>query len=144
MMPEPAPRDGALYGFLPGLASGYGLSYPDRTTWKGRLRTVALGSAGGLLTVLALRLAADRNPPVYALWSGRGRLFRGPALWGTGVGLMSAFCRALRPSLPVSVPRIARSGQRVPARDSGWPSASHSRSPVHETVPRGSFGQALL
>ena len=82
--------DGALYGFLPGLASGYGLSYPDRTTWKGRLRTVALGSAGGLLTVLALRLAADRNPPVYALWSGRGR-FRGPALWGTGVGLMSAF-----------------------------------------------------
>ena len=107
--------DGALYGFLPALASGYGLSYPDRTTWKGRLRTVALGAAGGLLTVLAVRLTADRDLPVYALWSGRGR-FRGPALWGTGVGLVSAVCRALRPSSPLSVPRIARSGQRVPAR----------------------------
>ena len=83
--------DGALYGFLPALASGYGLSYPDRTTWKGRLRTVALGSAGGLLTVLALRLAADLDPPVYALSSGRGRLFLGPALWGAGVGLATAF-----------------------------------------------------
>ena len=82
--------DGALYSVLPAMAAGYGLSYPDRTTWKGRLRTVALGATGGLLTVLALRLAADLDPPVYSLSSGRGQ-FLGPALWGTGVGLGTAF-----------------------------------------------------
>ncbi len=31
---------GALYGIIPALATGYGLSYPDRATGKGRLRTV--------------------------------------------------------------------------------------------------------
>ena len=32
---------GALVGALPGLASGWGLSYPDRTSLKGRVRTLA-------------------------------------------------------------------------------------------------------
>ena len=45
---------GALYGFIPALATGYGLSHPDRATGKGRLRTLALGTAGGLLSGFAM------------------------------------------------------------------------------------------
>ena len=56
--------DGALYSVLPAVASGHGLSYPDRTTWKGRVRTVALGATGGVLTVLILQLADGLDPPI--------------------------------------------------------------------------------
>ena len=68
---------GALYGFIPALATGYGLSYPDRTTSRGRLRTVALGAAGGVLTALAM--GGGGGALVYATG------------WGTGVGLATAF-----------------------------------------------------
>ncbi len=71
---------GALYGFIPALATGYGLSYPDRATGKGRLRTLALGTAGGALLGLAITAGGGRTSEslVYA------------ALWGAGVGLVTA------------------------------------------------------
>ena len=82
--------DGIQYGVLPALASGYGLSYPDRTTRKGRLRTVALGAAGGFLTVLGVWLVVDLDPSVYIASPDRGQ-FRRATFWGAGVGLLAAF-----------------------------------------------------
>lgn len=82
--------DGLQYGGLPALASGYGLSYPDRTTRMGRLRTVALGSAGGFLTVLGVWLAVQLDPSVYIASPDRGQFLRA-TFWGAGVGLMTGF-----------------------------------------------------
>ena len=77
---------GALVGALPGLASGWGLSYPDRTSLKGRVRTLASGTAGG----------AARGGLL--LWSGSERVEGVLAwgAWGVGVGLISA---AVSPAL---------------------------------------------
>ena len=82
--------DGLQYGFLPALASGYGLSYPDRTTSRGRLRTVALGAAGGFLTVLGVWLVVQLDPSVYIASPDSGQFLRA-TFWGAGVGLGTAF-----------------------------------------------------
>lgn len=81
--------DGVQYGFLPALAAGYGLSYPDRTTGRGRLRTAALGAAGGLLTVLGVWLVVKADPSVYIASPDRAQFLRA-TLWGTGVGFVVA------------------------------------------------------
>ena len=88
--------EGALYSLLPALASGYGLSYPGRMTSEGRLRTVALGAAGGLLLWLVMEL----DPSVYAASPGSGR-FHDAMLWGAGIGLVTSR-RALRRGFPLS------------------------------------------
>ena len=78
------PIAGALYGFIPALASGYGLSYPDRATGKGRLRTLALGTAGGFLAgaVIWGPLQTQEGPDPEILYA---------TLSGAGIGLLTAF-----------------------------------------------------
>ena len=88
------PIAGALYGFIPALASGYGLSYPDRATGKGRLRTLALGTAGGFLAgaviwgPLQTQVGTDSE-------SGDDLLYSTAVLYatlsGAGIGLLTAF-----------------------------------------------------
>ena len=62
---------GALVGALPGLASGWGLSYPDRTSLEGRGRTLAFGTAAGALGGLVLWSGSKRVESVLA-WGARG------------------------------------------------------------------------
>ena len=81
--------DGVQYGVLPALASGFGLSFPDRTTGKGRLRTVVLGAAGGFLTVMGVWVAVRLDPSVYIASPDRAQFLRA-AFWGAGVGFMNA------------------------------------------------------
>lgn len=90
--------DGVQYGTLPALASGLGLSYPDRTTGKGRLRTVALGAAGGFLTVLGVWTAVRLDPSLYIASPNRAQFLRA-TFWGAGIGFMTA---AAAPYIPVA------------------------------------------
>ena len=86
-------------GVAPGLAAGYGLSYPDRASWAGRLRTLAYGAIGGSLEGLVISLASEGDRPL-------GHTLLGGA-WGTGVGLITA---AVGPALQVGFfPSVRRS-----------------------------------
>ena len=90
---------GAVVGVAPGLAAGYGLSYPDRASWAGRLRTLAYGAIGGSLEGLVISLASEGDRPL-------GHTLLGGA-WGTGVGLITA---AVGPALQVGFfPSVRRS-----------------------------------
>ena len=72
---------GVLYGIVPALGAGLGLSYPDRRTLKGRFRTMGLGVAGGVaLSALMLAMGVE-NP---------GDGFLAAAGWGAGLGLVTA------------------------------------------------------
>ena len=88
---------GALYGFIPALATGYGLSHPDRATGKGRLRTLALGTAGGLLSGFAMVAMGGRSRTRLRYWVGHGRR------------ALDRVRRTLHPGFPLSVPGSARS-----------------------------------
>lgn len=93
--------DGVQYGVLPALASGFGLSYPDRATGKGRLRTVALGAAGGVLTVLGVWVAVRLDPSVYIASPDRAQFLRA-AFRGAGIGFMNATAGLHIPASPLS------------------------------------------
>ena len=91
---------GAMVSAAPALATGYGLTYPDRTSWAGRLRTVALGTLGGSLEGLLLSLVSEvEEPRDLVLWG---------AAWGTGIGLVST---TLGPAVQARLfPSARRSG----------------------------------
>ena len=90
---------GAMVGVAPALAAGYGLSYPDRTSLVGRLRTLAYGAIGGSLEGLVISLASEGDRPL-------GHILLGGA-WGTGIGLITA---AVGPALQVGLfPSVRRS-----------------------------------
>ena len=95
---------GAVVGVAPALAAGYGLSYPDRGSRVGRLRTLAFGAIGGALEGLVISLASEGDRPLDHILLG--------GAWGAGVGLITA---ALGPALQVGIfPTGARSrGDRM-------------------------------
>ena len=80
---------GAAIGVVPAVSSGFGLTYSDHPSWKGRLRTVGYGAFGGPLEAADLTwFRSDRTAP--------GHELAARALWGAGVGLVTA---ALGPTL---------------------------------------------
>ena len=90
---------GVVTGVVPGLAAGFGLSYPDRASWNGRLRTLAYGTIGGSLEGLAVSLASEGDRPFDHILVG--------GAWGAGIGLITA---AVGPSLQAGLfPSVRRS-----------------------------------
>lgn len=70
---------GAVFGLIPALTSGYGLRHPDRATGQGRLRTLALGAAGG----------GSLGLPFW-LVTGSAEALLYTTAWGAAVGLVTA------------------------------------------------------
>ena len=73
---------GAIVGVAAALAAGYGLSYPNRASWAGRLRTLAFGAIGGSLEGLVVSLASEGDRPMDHVLIG--------GAWGSGIGLITA------------------------------------------------------
>ena len=105
--------DGVQYGVLPALASGFGLSFPDRTTGKGRLRTVGLGAAGGFLTVLGVWVAVRLDPSLYIASPDHAQFLRA-GFWGAGVGFMNATVGLHIPASPLLSPGSRERGHASP------------------------------
>ena len=61
---------GAMIAAAPSLTAGYGLAYPDRSSWADGLRTVVFGVLGRSLQGLAASLASAPEEPSDS--SGRG------------------------------------------------------------------------
>ena len=88
-----------MVGVAPALAAGYGLSYPDRTSWAGHLRTLAYGAIGGSFEGLVVSLASEGDRPLDHILLG--------GAWGTGIGLITA---AVGPAFQVGLfPSVRRS-----------------------------------
>ena len=80
---------GAAIGVVPALSSRFGLTCRDHASLNGRPRSVAHGALGGLVEAVALTwFQSDRTAP--------GHQLAADALWGAGVGLVTA---ALGPTL---------------------------------------------